>query len=261
MLPPDTGVAFTGRTRELAALRRLFTSAAGEPRRCLITGMAGIGKTALAVHAAHAAEEDFPDGRLHADLTEPDGAPKGPGAVLVRFLRALGEERPPAAAHDLDEPVRLDRTRTVGRRILVLPDNAADTAGLTALLPAGPHSAALVTGHVHLAAATGPHTLALGPMNRDDSLELLTNIVGTALTATEPGSVERLRLAAAHRRGDPRTAGPPLGARTAPVLRGLRRDGPRPADAAGGGPGGGPRRRYVPGAGPLPGRAGLPADR
>ncbi|MFE2169376.1 BTAD domain-containing putative transcriptional regulator [Streptomyces sp. NPDC059447] len=192
MLPPDTGVAFTGRTRELAFLRSLFTGAAGEPRRCLITGMAGIGKTALAVHAAHTAQEDFPDGRLHADLTEPDGTPKDPRTVLVRFLRALGEEPPPAAAHDLDELVRLYRTRTVGRRILVLLDNAADTAGLTALLPAGPHSAALVTGHVHLAAATGPHTLALGPMNRDDSLDLLTNTAGTALTATEPGSVERL---------------------------------------------------------------------
>ncbi|MFE1413569.1 BTAD domain-containing putative transcriptional regulator [Streptomyces sp. NPDC058746] len=192
MLPPDTGVAFTGRTRELAALRRMFAGTAGEPRRCLITGMAGIGKTALAVHAAHTAQEEFPDGRLHADLAEPDGAPKDPRAVLVRFLRALGEEPPAPAAHDLEELVRLYRTRTAGRRLLVLLDNAADTAGLAPLLPAGPECAVLVTGHVHLTAATGPHTLALGPMNRDDSLDLLTNALGTALSATEPGSVERL---------------------------------------------------------------------
>ncbi|WP_329391750.1 NB-ARC domain-containing protein (plasmid) [Streptomyces sp. NBC_01351] len=189
MLPPDT-VAFTGRGRELAALRRLLTAA--EPRRCLITGMAGIGKTALAVHAAHAARADFPDGQLHADLAGPDGAPKDPRAVLVRFLRALGQEPPESAVHDLEELVRLYRTRTAGRRILVLLDNAADSAGLTPLLPAGPHCATLVTGHVHLAAATGPHTLALGPMNREESLDLLTKAVGTARTTAEPVAAEGL---------------------------------------------------------------------
>ncbi|MFG2986797.1 BTAD domain-containing putative transcriptional regulator [Streptomyces sp. NPDC048258] len=195
MLPPDVG-AFTGRARERAALRRLLApSADGAPaaaRRCLITGMAGIGKTALAVHAVHAARADFPDGQLYADLAGPDGSAKDPRDVLVRFLRALGQEPPESAVRDIEELVRTYRTRTAGRRLLVLLDNAADSAGLAALLPAGPYSATLVTGHVHLAAATGPHTLALGPMNRDESLDLLTRAVGTARTTAEPAAAERL---------------------------------------------------------------------
>ncbi|MFF4011846.1 BTAD domain-containing putative transcriptional regulator [Streptomyces sp. NPDC001717] len=195
MLPPPTG-AFTGRTRELAALRRLLApsdrDSRGEPRTCLITGMAGIGKTALAVHAAHAAHREFPDGRLYADLAGPDGSAKDPRGVLVRFLRALGEEPSASAVHDTEELVRAYRTRTAGRRVLVLLDNAADSAVLAALLPAGPHSATLITGHVHLSAATGPHTLALSPMNRAESLELLTRAVGTARTTAEPAAAERL---------------------------------------------------------------------
>ncbi|WP_405858839.1 NB-ARC domain-containing protein [Streptomyces sp. NBC_00090] len=195
MLPPDTA-GFTGRARELAVLHRLLAprpaGAAAEPRRCLITGMAGVGKTALAVHAMHAARDEFPDGQLYADLAGPDGIPKDPREVLVRFLRALGTEPPESTVRDLEELVRIYRTRTAGRRLLVLLDNAAESAALAPLLPTGPHSAVLVTGHVHLAAETGPATLALGPMNRAESLALLTATVGRARTTAEPAAAERI---------------------------------------------------------------------
>ncbi|WP_051796172.1 BTAD domain-containing putative transcriptional regulator [Streptomyces sp. NRRL S-87] len=195
MLPPDVA-AFTGRGRELAALRGLLRApgrgSAGEPRRGLITGMAGVGKTALAVHAVHAVREDFPDGQLYADLTTPDGSPKDPRSVLVRFLRALGQEPPESARTDLEELVRIYRTRTAGRRLVVLLDNAGPGTDLAPLLPAGPHGATLVVGHVHLAVATGPFTLALGPMNRTESLDLLTAAAGRARTAAEPAAAERI---------------------------------------------------------------------
>ncbi|MEU7022200.1 BTAD domain-containing putative transcriptional regulator [Streptomyces sp. NPDC046203] len=195
MLPP--GIAgFSGRSRELAELHRLLAprpaGAVGEPRRCLITGMAGIGKTALAVHATHAARDEFPDGQLYADLTGADGIPKDPRDVLVRFLRALGTEPPASAVRDLEELVRIYRTRTADRRLLVLLDNASESAGLTPLLPAGPHSAVLVVGHVHLAAETGLATLALGAMNRTESLALLTRTIGKARTTAEPAAAERI---------------------------------------------------------------------
>ncbi|MFG2113832.1 BTAD domain-containing putative transcriptional regulator [Streptomyces sp. NPDC048718] len=195
MLPPDIA-GFSGRTRELAELYRLLAprpaGAVAEPRRCLITGMAGIGKTALAVHAMHAARDEFPDGQLYADLTGADGTPKDPRDVLVRFLRALGTEPPESAVHDLEELVRIYRTRTADRRLLVLLDNASERAGLAPLLPAGPHAAVLVVGHVHLAAETGPATLALGAMNRTESLALLTRTIGKARTTAEPGAAERI---------------------------------------------------------------------
>ncbi|MFJ9343327.1 BTAD domain-containing putative transcriptional regulator [Streptomyces sp. NPDC101733] len=216
-MPPPDIACFTGRARELAALRRVLApTGPGEPagpRRCLITGMAGIGKTALAVHAAHAAREEFADGQLYADLTGPDGAPKDPRGVLARFLRALGTPAPESAVHDLEELVRIYRTRTAGRRLLVLLDNAPDGAEIAPLLPAGPHAAALVVGHVHLAVETGPLTLALGPMNAAESLALLTATAGRARTTAEPAAA---RLIVEHCAGMPlalRIAGARLAAR------------------------------------------------
>ncbi|MEV7727366.1 BTAD domain-containing putative transcriptional regulator [Streptomyces sp. NPDC087917] len=216
-MPPPDIAGFTGRARELAALRRVLAPAGpGEPagpRRCLITGMAGIGKTALAVHAAHAAREEFADGQLYADLTGPDGAPKDPRGVLARFLRALGTPAPESAVHDLEELVRIYRTRTAGRHLLVLLDNAPDGAEIAPLLPAGPHAAALVVGHVHLAVETGPLTLALGPMNAAESLALLTATAGRARTTAEPAAA---RLIVEHCAGMPlalRIAGARLAAR------------------------------------------------
>ncbi|MGW6540201.1 BTAD domain-containing putative transcriptional regulator [Streptomyces sp. NPDC055051] len=195
MPPPDTP-CFTGRARERAVLGRLLAArpagALAGPRRCLITGMAGVGKTALAVHALHAAGAAFPDGQLYADLTGPCGTPEDPREVLVRFLRALGTEPPRSVAGDLDELVRVYRTRTADRRLLVLLDNASERAALAPLLPAGPHCAVLVTGHVHLAAETGPTVLALSPMNRAESLALLAAAAGGARTAAEPAAAERI---------------------------------------------------------------------
>ncbi|MFE9557704.1 BTAD domain-containing putative transcriptional regulator [Streptomyces sp. NPDC006692] len=213
MLPPDTA-GFTGRGRELAALRRLLTPG-GQPttRRCLITGMAGVGKTALAVHAAHQSREHFPDGQLYADLTGPDGAPRDPRDVLVHLLHALGEQPPGPVPYDLDELVRVYRTSTAGRRILVLLDNAVDSRRLAPLLPAGPTTAALVTGHAHLAVTAGPFTLPLEPMSPEESLGLLTATAGKARTAAEPGAA---RSVADHCAGLPlalRIAGARLAAR------------------------------------------------
>ncbi|MEU2654746.1 BTAD domain-containing putative transcriptional regulator [Streptomyces sp. NPDC007325] len=194
MTPPEAP-CFTGRARERAALARLLDARPGDaagPRRCLITGMAGVGKTALAVHALHAARERFPDGQLYADLTGSHGTPEDPREVLARFLRALGAEPPGPVAGDLDELVRIYRTRTAERRLLVLLDNASERAAIAPLLPAGPHCAVLVTGHVHLAAETGPTVLPLAPLHRAESLALLTATAGRARTTAEPAAAERI---------------------------------------------------------------------
>ncbi|MFF0161132.1 BTAD domain-containing putative transcriptional regulator [Streptomyces sp. NPDC005263] len=196
MLPPDIA-AFTGREHELAVLRELIVpgpdaAAARRPRHCLITGMAGVGKTALAVRATHEYQQHFPDGQLYADLVDRDGSAKDPRPVLVRLLRALGHEVSERISGDLDELVRIYRTRTADLRLLVLLDNAADSDQLAPLLPASPHSATLVTGRGHLAVAMGPVNLAVGPLDDRAAFDLLSAIVGAGRLAADPQAAAQL---------------------------------------------------------------------
>ncbi|WP_455353889.1 BTAD domain-containing putative transcriptional regulator [Streptomyces sp. SYSU K217416] len=190
MLPPDT-VDFTGRERELDLLCRALTPVGGacdRPRRVLVTGMAGLGKTALAVHAAHRCQRHFPDGQLYADLRAPDGTPRHPGRVLVHLLRALGRPAGAATAEDLDELVRLYREHTGGRRLLILLDNAAGAAQLGPLLPNTPEPAVLITGRTALPTVAGAHTVALEPLCSRSSLELLAAAAGPDRVTAAPGA-------------------------------------------------------------------------
>ncbi|MFD6416129.1 BTAD domain-containing putative transcriptional regulator [Streptomyces sp. NPDC060194] len=193
ILPPDT-VDFTGRERELGVLLRALApdaAAPGRPRRVLVTGMAGIGKTALGVHAAHRCKHHFPDGQLYADLRAPDGSARPPGGVLLYLLRALGHPGGPAlpaVADDTDELVRLYREHTGGRRLLILLDNAASAAQLGPLLPNTPEPAVLVTGRTALPTVAGAHTVALDPLADGPALRLLAAAAGAERIAAAPGA-------------------------------------------------------------------------
>ncbi|WP_262387218.1 BTAD domain-containing putative transcriptional regulator [Streptomyces sp. TRM49041] len=189
-LPPDT-VDFTGREHELALLYRALapdTATADRPRRVLVTGMAGVGKTALAVHAAHRCKRHFPDGQLYADLRAPDGTAWPAGRVLLHLLRALGLPVGAGAAEDLDELIRLYRERTGGRRLLILLDNAASAAQLGPLLPNTPEPAVLVTGRTALPTVAGAHTVALEPLEDGPALRLLAAAAGPDRIAAAPGA-------------------------------------------------------------------------
>ncbi|MEU3061617.1 BTAD domain-containing putative transcriptional regulator [Streptomyces subrutilus] len=189
-LPPDT-VDFVGRERELDLLRRALAPdgrSADRPRRVLVTGMAGLGKTALAVHAAHRCQRDFPDGQLYADLRSPDGTPRHPERVLLHLLRALGPARDVPLTADRDHLVRLYRERTAGRHLLIVLDNASGAAQLEPLLPNTPEPAVLVTGRTALPTVAGAHTVALAPLGPRDSLELLAAAAGPDRLAGAPGA-------------------------------------------------------------------------
>ncbi|MFI8080156.1 BTAD domain-containing putative transcriptional regulator [Kitasatospora sp. NPDC086009] len=192
MLPPDVA-DFTGRRAELAQLERLVASdAAGAgPRRALITGMAGVGKSALAVHRAHGLRDHFPDGQLYADLTDQDGTSRSPETVLTSFLHALGVE---SADPDrgLLELIRLYRTHCAGARLLVVLDNAVSNAQIAPLLPNGPESAVIVTSRRHLLAASGRDTLALPVFDDGESMALLAALVGPERVAADPLSARAI---------------------------------------------------------------------
>ncbi|MFG2990568.1 BTAD domain-containing putative transcriptional regulator [Streptomyces sp. NPDC048257] len=194
MLPPDT-VDFTGREPELELLCRALApdgQGAGRPRRVLVTGMAGLGKTALAVHAAHRSQRHFPDGQLYADLRAPDGTPRHPTRVLRRLLRALGPADEVPVTEDQDQLVRLYRERTRGRQLLIVLDNASGAAQLGPLLPNTPEPAVLVTGRTALPTVAGAHTVALAPLEPRDSLELLSAAAGPARVAAAPGAASAI---------------------------------------------------------------------
>ncbi|MFF5486835.1 BTAD domain-containing putative transcriptional regulator [Streptomyces virginiae] len=194
MLPPDT-VDFTGREPELELLCRALAPDAqstGRPRRVLVTGMAGLGKTALAVHAAHRCRRHFPDGQLYADLRAPDGTPRHPTRVLRGLLRALGPMDDVPAADDQDQLVRLYRERTRGKQLLIVLDNASGAAQLGPLLPNTPEPAVLVTGRTALPTVAGAHTVALAPLAPRDSLELLSAAAGPARVASAPGAASSI---------------------------------------------------------------------
>jgi DNA-binding SARP family transcriptional activator len=194
MLPAADG-EFVGRADELALLTDRLAVPSGKPRRLLITGMAGIGKTALAVRAAESSARHFPDGQLFAELCHPDGTPKDPGEVLVRLLRALGEPEPGrggALNADREELVRLFRTRTSGKRLLVVLDNAAGDLQLAPLLPAGSEPAVLITSRARLVRVAGADTVALAPLDDDEALGVLAAAAGRERLTADPDAADDL---------------------------------------------------------------------
>lgn len=177
MLPAADG-EFVGRGDHLALLKEKLCARPDRPLRLLVTGMAGVGKTALAVRAAADCAGHYPDGQLFAELCHSDGTPKDTREVLVRLLRALGESGADAAGADLDELVRLYRTRTAGRRILVVLDDAAGDLQVAPLLPASARAAVLITGRARLVRVPGADTVALAPMDEEESLAMLVAAAG-----------------------------------------------------------------------------------
>jgi DNA-binding SARP family transcriptional activator len=180
-LPPDVA-DFTGRAAELADLTALL----GGPAPVAVSGRPGVGKSALAVHAAHRLAGRFPGGVLYVDLRggDPDGG-RAPYPVLDGFLRALGVPAAEVPA-DLDTAAAAYRSRLTGRRVLVVLDNAAGAAQVRPLLPAGPRCAVLVTSRVPLADLDGATPLSLDLLTGPDALALLARLVGERRVRAEP---------------------------------------------------------------------------
>jgi len=173
---------FAGRDEELKWLSALAAQAAGDGLGVLIAaidGTAGVGKTALAVHFAHQVARQFPDGQLYVDLLGAAPQPLPSGDVLARFLRDLGVPGDKVPAGD-DERAALYRTRLTGRRVLVVLDNARDTAQVRPLLPGSASCAVLVTTRNRTADLASTRFVDLNVLDDDEALALFSRILGEA---------------------------------------------------------------------------------
>jgi tetratricopeptide (TPR) repeat protein len=217
-LPPDLP-AFTGRDAELAHV--LAPPPEDREDVTMITavdGMAGVGKTALAVRAAHRLAPQYPDGQLFVDLHGyADGTrPTDPADALDGLLRSLGipgEQIPP----DLDGRTALFRSRLAGRRVLILLDNARSESQVRPLLPGAAGSRLIITSRSRLVSLDEARPLSLDVLPTDDAVTLFVRIAGPDRTdqlAADAGRLDEvvqhcgrlplaIRIAAARLRARP----------------------------------------------------------
>ena len=199
---PRSPDAFVGRERELAALLALAEQAAEAALVCVIDGVAGIGKTALAIHAGRSLEALFPDGQLYADLRGfgPRHPPMLPVEALAGFLRVLGAD-PPVIPAALDAQAAMYRSLLTGKRILIVLDNAANPGQVRPLLPGAPGPLALVTSRGRLSGLTardGAVRLTLAPLAQAEAMLLLGRILGPERVRAEPRAAADISVRCGH---------------------------------------------------------------
>lgn len=199
-LPADIG-DFTGRETHVAHLSALLLgttkgSSPGAVRIAVVNGAAGLGKTTLAVHAAHQVSAQFPDGQLYVDLLGASAQSAAPGEVLARLLRDLGVSGDKLPTRD-DERAALYRTTLTGRRVLIVLDNAKDAAQVRPLLPGTASCAVLVTTRNRTPDLASIRYVDLNVLEDPEALELFSRIVGEERAAAEPDATAEILVACA----------------------------------------------------------------
>ncbi|MCD7443640.1 tetratricopeptide repeat protein [Streptomyces lincolnensis] len=177
-LPPFPG-HFTGRTAVLNDLYQALTpisflTPTAPPSIAVISGMAGVGKSALALYAAHGLRERFPDGQLYVHLhgATPGMTPLTAAQALTTLLRDLGTD-PRGIPEHPDAAAALLRSLLAPTRTLMVLDDAESAAQVRPLLPAGAGCAVIVTSRSPLTALDGAHRFPLAPLSHEESAALL----------------------------------------------------------------------------------------
>ncbi|AZM45149.1 hypothetical protein DMB38_04265 [Streptomyces sp. WAC 06738] len=230
-LPPDDA-GFVGRGAYAERLDRMGEQAAGPSRGaavCVITGSAGVGKTALALHWAHRVAGAFPAGQLYVNLRGYAAAdsPMEPAEALHGFLQALGVADD-GIPQSTDARTALFRSLLAGRRFLVVLDNARDTDQVVPLLPGASGCATVVTSRrqmPYLVATTGADQIILPPFSPEEARSMLFRLTGEERAENREQAVAEVvaggvRLPLALRLIAPRLTAAPGHARGAPQMSG-----------------------------------------
>lgn len=203
---PHSVPVLAGRAAEMARLRELCAPAANGIAASsvvisAIDGIAGVGKTAIALHTAHQMAPHFPDGQLFIDLRgfDPQHSPLSPEEALGHLVRSLGADPDPVAG--LGEKAALYRSLLSGRKILIVLDNAASVEQVRPLLPGTAGCLALVTSRNRMAglvARDGAARLALDSLSMTGSLELLRGVLGADVVDADLEAASELARRCGH---------------------------------------------------------------
>jgi DNA-binding SARP family transcriptional activator len=198
-LPADIG-DFTGRAELVDHMCAMLAARQGDNPGAVpvvvVAGSGGLGKTSLAIHAAHRLRSQYEDGQLYVDLLGATPQPQSPTDVLARFLRELGVEGSQVPA-DVEERAALFRTRLAGRRVLLLLDNARDAAQVRPLLPGSSTCSVIVTARSRMPDLASTQLVDLEVLDDDESLTLFTKILGERRAAAEPDATAEVLVACA----------------------------------------------------------------
>lgn len=191
-LPRDVS-HFTGRTEEILRVLEAPDVTGSTGVLVAIDGMAGVGKTTLAVHAARRLVDRYPDAQLFVDLHAhtPGQRALTPATALDRLLRAVnvpGEHIP----DDLEERAAFWRARLADHRALIVLDNAVDSSQILPLLPGSPNCLVLVTSRRRLLGLDGTHLVSLDVMPAPDAASLFAQVVGDARPARESAAAAEI---------------------------------------------------------------------
>ncbi len=174
---PRPMAELVGRDRELAGIMAAAESAGSRPAVVSVTGLGGVGKSTLAIEAAHRLRDRFPDGSLYLAMNSETGR-AGAGSVLELFLGLLGVG-PAGIPASRDARAALFRSVLDERRALIVLDDVPDGFDVSDLLPARPTSMAIMTSRRPLTAAEPTLHVRLTSLGADDAVALLASIVGT----------------------------------------------------------------------------------
>ncbi|WJK38703.1 BTAD domain-containing putative transcriptional regulator [Solwaraspora sp. WMMA2056] len=196
---PVSHRGFIGRSSTVVEIRTTLTDASADetPPLIVISGAAGVGKSALALHAARAVMSQFPDGQLYAHLRGTELRPVTPEQVHEHFLRAMGVA-PSVIPSQPDALAGLYRSRLADARMLIVLDDAAGPWQVEPLLPGAPGVAVLVTSRGPLAALGQAYRHDLDVLDPEASVELLRQVIGTDRVKAEPQEAARVAELCGH---------------------------------------------------------------
>jgi tetratricopeptide (TPR) repeat protein len=225
-LPADIG-DFTGRTDHVQNLRNLLTGpqrpdSPGAVVVAAVIGAGGLGKTTLAVHAAHQLRAHFPDGQLYAHLVGANAHPVTPSDVLARFLRDLGVDPARIPASEEERGAQY-RSLLTDRRVLIVLDDARDAAHVRPLLPGSATCAVLVTTRNRMPDLAGSRFVDLDVLDPAEARAMFAGIISSSRAAAEPEATDEVLTACAGLPLAIRIAGARLAARGNWTVRNLAR--------------------------------------